>query len=271
MNSIPVLIDATSSFRLSIDTSNGSRYSDYTFNSFDNYYFFQPYNFRRTNSAMNWRYYFRVYFENELGSSTQFSQNISKIKIGESKITAWLNLTNGTSLNSTCLVKRQLQTTTKSDLTSLNNELVTSTKTISTQSLISNLTLMDNISSSFSTISIRTQTETDSLMMNKTHIVMNSTIESKLLLNYSRQLILSEILNGLFSTSHFNQINITEIYLALENKTFQCDLKLGSSFPTQLLESSNFDIYIDNTSLFLECIKTSKKARMSLCNYALLY
>jgi len=43
-SSIPIIMYADTKFRLSIDTSNGSNYSDYTFNSFDTYS--PPYNLR---------------------------------------------------------------------------------------------------------------------------------------------------------------------------------------------------------------------------------
>ena len=106
INSIPILIYANPSFQLSIDTSNGSRYSDYTFNGFDSYY--NTMNWKRINLDLNWRYYFRIYYEKETNSTIQFSKNYSTINKEELKITAWLNLTNGTSLNTSCLIKTQI-------------------------------------------------------------------------------------------------------------------------------------------------------------------
>jgi len=110
-NSIPILIWADTRFRLSIDTSNGSNYSDYTFNSFDTYN--PPFNFKRLNLDLNWRYYFRIYYDyetntNEIKISKNYSTTLNK---EEFKITAWLNLTNQTSLNVSCLVKSPLKTT----------------------------------------------------------------------------------------------------------------------------------------------------------------
>ena len=123
MNSIPVIILGSSNFRLSIDTSNGSKYSDYTFNGFNTY--ISVYNFKRVNLDLNWRYYFRIYYENETNNTIQFSKNYSSIDKEEIKITAWLNLTDGSKFNSICSIKLPYLTTINS-----NNDHTSQAKTI---------------------------------------------------------------------------------------------------------------------------------------------
>jgi hypothetical protein len=58
-NSIPVL--AYGYTKISIDTSNGSQYSDYTFNGYEKNLL--AYDLKRVNLNLNWRYYVRFYYD----------------------------------------------------------------------------------------------------------------------------------------------------------------------------------------------------------------
>ena len=262
-NTIPLILYADEGFRLSIDTSNGTNYSDYTLSHYGiGYGIFH--NLYRLNLDLNWRYYFRIYYETETNNTIQFTKNYSSINKEQLKVTAWLNLTNGTSFNSTCLIKTQYQPTTQNDLTTTINNEVKSTETITTQSIITNSETKSLFFSTFSVNQSKTNEITtvnsnknlSTLIYSKyswinttqnefltTMAQNNSTkYKSNLVINSSNSLILSEILNELFSIQDFNQINITELFHILENKTFQFDLKSDSYFPTQLLESSDLDI-----------------------------
>ena len=94
-NSIPVL--NWGSTKISIDTSNGTKYSDYSFNGYDRYY--ATCDLKRINLNLNWRYYVRFYYN--------YDQNINNIQINktyssiqnEYNIQAWLNLTNNVKYN----------------------------------------------------------------------------------------------------------------------------------------------------------------------------
>ena len=166
MNSMPVLISGSSNFQLSIDTSNESKYSDYTFNGFDTYVV-QSFNLKRINLDLNWRYYFRIYYENEINNQIKLSKHFTTINKEELRVTALINLTNGTIFNSTCLIKTKYQTTTQNELTTVNNNQITSTQTNSSQS-----TLINSFNGSSS--AIQTTTKIDSTTSDSMSILANS-------------------------------------------------------------------------------------------------
>ena len=191
---------------------------------------------RRLHLDFNWRYYFRIYYDYETKSAIQFNKNYSQINREELKITAWLNFTNETSLNSTCLIKTKLQTTTQNVLTSNQNTETESTSSIS---------LINRTSSSFSSTTSQNQIDSSfnsNTFSNGDQLTTNEMIKISLLNNIKSNLSLNEILNNVFSTANTNQLNVTELFQVLENKTFQFDLKSESSFPAKLLESANLDI-----------------------------
>ena len=194
-NAIPFLTYANEGFRLSIDTSNGSIYSDYNYNQYDRLGL--NINLNRLNLDLNWRYYFRIYYENEPINTVRFSRNYSIIEKEEMKITTWLKLSNGTILNATCSIKTQYKTTTQKDLitTSNQNNLIMSTGSVSTEQM-KPLSTYSSILESANSWPVNTIKS--SLSQSYSEIYSTKKIPFGIELNDSKPLIINEIFSSLW-------------------------------------------------------------------------